>query len=219
MRKLNFITNIKEILEDVRINKNEILQKDTTNIMFVKINSKEDIFKEEFIIRDVALLEKVSKDAEKYEELADRIIFKKKDATVDFIKSEADDAIIPTETLGKIEELKYDDAVKIILTDDVKKKLTTAIDYGFSETLKIHSDAENIKVSIGGKEGKHKYSAILGNSKETFEHTFGTDFLKTILGCLKGYSEMFVKENYPIKFADKAEDYTMEIYLAPRSGE
>ena len=219
MKKLDFITNLKEIVEDVRIDKDSILQKDTTNIIFVKSKSKVSVFNTEFIIRDLALFDKARKSADTFEEMEDRIIFKKKDITIDFMKTEPDDAILPKESSKKLDDLMYDDAVKLILTDEVKKKLMEAIGTGFSDVINLYSDGNNLKVSIGGKEGKHKYTAILGSSKETFKCLIGGDFLKTILGCLGGYSEMFVKAAYPIKFTDETDNYHTEIFLASRTEE
>lgn len=219
MKELDFITNLKGITEDIRIDKGSILQKDRTSIIFIKSKSKKEIFKEEFIIRDAALFDKVSKGAESFEEMEDRIIFKKKDITIDFMKSEADDSILPKESSDKIEALSYDDAVKIILTDEVKAKLMEAIESGFSEVIKIFSDGENLKISVGGNEGKHKYTAVLGSSDKKFTCLIANEFLKSILGCISGYSEMFVKTKFPIKFTDKTDEYETEIFLAPRTEE
>ena len=220
MKKLDFITNLKGIVEDVRVDKNSILQRDTTNIIFVKSQSKDVVFKEEFIIKDIALFEKSSKNAERFEEAADRIVFTGKDTVIDFMKTEPDEAILPKESAEKINELDYKDGQKIILTDEVKKKLTEAIDTGFSNVINLYSDGENLKISIGGKEGKHKYTAVLGSCKDKFECLIGTDFLKTILGSLAGYSELFVKGGkYPIKFTDVTDNYSTEMFLAPRTEE
>lgn len=213
MKKLNFITNLKTILTDIRVIKNMIRQTDETQQIFVISKASEEVFADDFAIRDLTAFEKVSKDAENFVENETEIILSKGDITINWKKAESD--IIPNYK-DKEPELDYKDAVKIILTDEVKAKLLQAMDTEFSNAIFIFSKDGSICCSVGGDEGKHKFTAVLSQTDKSVNAKFQIGFLKSVVKSLFGYSELELKTNFPARITDKIEkEYDLIVYLAP----
>jgi hypothetical protein len=217
--KTEYITNLETILKEVRVEKDSILQKDETGMVFVESKSKTGGFNNSFVIRDLSKFAKYAKDVEEITEADTFISMKTKTGNIKYMKSDADLVEVPNkdETIGKLD---YKEAIKITLTDEVKNKISTALETGFGESLIFYSSEGKLKIRVGGKEGQHEYSANITNCDKEFEAFVSTEFFKEALGALKGFSEMYInpQPNYPIKITDSIEDdYETTLYIAPRS--
>jgi hypothetical protein len=216
MNNLKFLTNLSGVFtKDVRVNKNQIIQTDETNILFVKSNATGEVFNSEFVIRDLPVFAKLAGEATEMKEEKTKIVLKKTDTTIEYMKADSD--IVPKPE--KIPELDYSDSIKVLLTDEVKAKIIEGISTGFASSVILSGDKSNISIAIGGKEGNNKYSAILGATDKEFSTEVSGEYLKKVLECTSGESSMHLKSSYPVKVEIKTEDYNMEIFIAPKTGE
>jgi len=212
MNDMKMVTNLKPIVKDVRIQKNRICQKDESSLIFILGESKEPMFEDDFVIRDITAFEKALSNVDSIEEKEDRVIIKKKDTTIEWMKADKDIVGLSEKTP---EDLDFTDAVKLILTDEVKGKLIEAIDTNFSNIIAFYSDSGSIKCSVGGAEGKHKFVTTLTASDKELKFKMQGALLKEVLNSVSGYSEIFLKSGIPTKVVNTTKEYVTTIFVAP----
>ncbi len=212
MKKMEMITNLRPLLKDCRVQKSRIVQTDDSNLIYVSAESKKPLFEDDFVLRDIANFEKVCGDAEQMVEEKDRLVLQKKDATVEWIKADADTISIPEKNPL---ELDFKGATKFVLTDEVKDKILAAIKTGFGNIIEFSGDGKVIRCSVGGLEGRNKYTTVLTGSTEHFKVKLQTDLMENVLSSLKGFAEAQFKEGMPLVFTCDTDEHKTTILVAP----